>query len=167
MKKRIFGLTASALILAAALTGCGSEEKISLFELNGDYSVSEYGSWGEKNYPDCDSLAESLSSDQMEISGIGKLYFNGTSYRLSSEGRKNGKYIFSVKGSGFDFTKRNTSGVKVDEDFSGPAYIIAESNSITINDKEYPYVTCSLYLTAEGDDDCSAFFSFIQTINVD
>ncbi|MBP5581422.1 MAG: hypothetical protein J6X85_06510 [Ruminococcus sp.] len=167
MKKRIFGLTASALIFAAVLTGCGSEEKVSLLDLKGDYTLSEYGSWGDENYPDCDYLAVSLSSDRMEISGLGKLYFNGKDYRLSSEGRKNGKYIFSVNGSGFDFTKRNTSGVKVDEDFSGPAYMIADSNSMTINDKEYSYVTCSLFLTAEGDDDCSAYFSFIQTIKVD
>lgn len=167
MKKRILGLTASALMIAAVLTGCGDKKKVDLSDLKGTYTLSEYGSWGGDDYPDCDSIAQSLYTDPMEISKSGKLHFDGKEYRLSSKGKRNGMTVFSVRGSGFGFDRKNDSGIEVDDDYTGPAYITVESEIMLVNDKECLSNTCSLYYTAKGDEQCSAFFTFIPMVNVD
>ena len=156
MKKRLFGLTASAFIFAAALAGCGSKGSIS--DLKGTYDVTGYGSWGGDQYLDCKEMEESLKSSPMKISKSGKMTFNGDDYQLVSEGTKNDMLVYSVKGSGFDYSK--ALGGKVDEDYEGPAYLAKMRQTMKVDDKEYSYDTYAVYYTAKGDKSCSAYFLF-------
>jgi hypothetical protein len=158
MKKRLFGLTVSAFIFAAALAGCGSKGDIS--ELKGTYNVTGYGSWGGDKYPDCKTLEASLKNVPMKISNSGKMTFYGNEYQLVPEGTQGDILIYGVKGSGFDFDSRNEIGFDVDSDYEGPAYFSKQSQSMTVNDKEYTYDTYVVYYTAKGDKSCSAYFSF-------
>lgn len=161
MKKRLFGLTASAFIFAAALAGCGSKgSKSDISELKGTYDVTGYASWGGDEYSDCKTLEESLKSRPMTISNDGKLSFMGKDYQLVSEGTQDGILVYSIKDSGFEIDSRSASGFEVDRDYEGPAYFSKQSQSMTLNNKEITYDTYVIYYTAKGDRTCSAYFTF-------
>lgn len=159
MKKRLFGLTASALIFTAAFASCGSKDsKGDLSELKGTYSVSGFGSWGGDEYPDCKSLESTLQSDPMTISKDGKMTFIGSDYQLVPEGKEDDILIYSIKDSGFK--KSSAYGFEVDRDYEGPAYFSKQSQTMTVNEKDYTYDTYAVYYTAQGDNTCSAYFIF-------
>ncbi|WP_295085560.1 hypothetical protein [Ruminococcus sp.] len=197
MNKRLLGLTSSAFIFAAALTGCTissgdssfsfsitnddeepnsdksietengkkSGKKVDRGELPdikdymGSYTCNGYGSWGGDKYPDCETIQSELEKDPMTISEDGTMHFHGSDYKLIPEGTIDNTVVFSIDGSGFNFDKYPYHDI-TDKDYEGAVYFTKETQQMTVNDVDCPYVTYKVCLTAKDDTSSSAYISF-------
>ncbi len=183
MKKRLLGLTSSAFIFAAAITGCTVKSGDSSFsfsvskgdkshdnksdtsakpdinDFKGTYKCNGYASWSLKNYPDLSELKSSLETNPMTVSDKGTMHLNGKDYKLIPEGTSGEAIIFSIDGSGFDLDKFPDRGF-MDEKYDGAVYFAKETEHMKVNGTDVPYDTYKVYLTANGDSSCAAYLSF-------
>ncbi|MBP5379512.1 MAG: hypothetical protein J6X85_06515 [Ruminococcus sp.] len=205
MKKNIFGLTASAIILAAVLAGCGADkekasekvssssvadtttaadttaeknkdtkenkessensetstgEALSLKDIAGPYHKNGHAYMG--NYPDeldPDHIEELMKDDPMTISEDGTLHFCGKDYKLTAEGKSGEDDVFSIEGSGAEYSNNSC---KADKDYEGVCAFVHATQHMTVNGEDYPYDTYMLYLKQKGDKKCFGYISVDQ-----